>query len=453
MSAADPVAGPRVRGPYRNGIERRRQLVEAAWGIFARRGYARASLREIADAVGVSPAGILRLFGSKEDLLIAVLDRWDIETSLLSDRVELGEGPRFFDSFGALMRYHVEHPGLIELFLTLCTEATDPEHPATVWVQERYDRIVRDAVRQLAEVQTGAGVPVAAPERRELEVRWLFGAMDGLELQWIAEPGLDLVGHSDALFDRAMRRWTQRPVPAGGWPPKLPTAPVLRPDEPDVVPGATVRGPYRNGIERRRQIVVEATRVFGRRGYAGASLREIAGNVGVTAAALLRYFGSKEQLLFAVLDHWDDASESRGLLAQDTHGLGYFEALGRVMSRHGENPGLVELLLSLCAEASDPDHPAREWVRDRYRRIVAEAGRALEQAGRAGDVRAMEPAEVEFEVRVLFAVMDGLELQWIANPEIDLGATFAPFLAMTLERWRQVSTARRGPRAVRPHRS
>ena len=64
------------------------------------------------------------------------------------------------------------------------------------------------------------------------------------------------------------------------------------------------RGPYRNGVKRRREIVMAAALAFGQYGYHGASLRQIADQVGTTNATLIAYFGSKEGLLVAVLEHW-----------------------------------------------------------------------------------------------------------------------------------------------------
>ena len=113
------------RGPYRTGRRRRQQIVEAATAAFARRGYAGASLREIADGVGVTTAGLLRHFGSKEELLTAVLDRWGQDTDELIDGAGV-EGLEWFLQYPDLMRYHEEHPGLIELYLTICGEASDP---------------------------------------------------------------------------------------------------------------------------------------------------------------------------------------------------------------------------------------------------------------------------------------------------------------------------------------
>jgi AcrR family transcriptional regulator len=51
--------------------------------------------------------------------------------------------------------------------------------------------------------------------------------------------------------------------------------------------------------ERREQILDAACRVFAEKGFAGASIREIAREVGVTEGLLYHYFESKEQLMHA----------------------------------------------------------------------------------------------------------------------------------------------------------
>ncbi|MER6798249.1 helix-turn-helix domain-containing protein, partial [Amycolatopsis mediterranei] len=53
--------------------------------------------------------------------------------------------------------------------------------------------------------------------------------------------------------------------------------------------------------EREAQLVVAGTEEFGRAGYAGASMVEIARRVGVTKPLLYQYFGSKDGLYLACL--------------------------------------------------------------------------------------------------------------------------------------------------------
>jgi len=63
--------------------------------------------------------------------------------------------------------------------------------------------------------------------------------------------------------------------------------------------------------ERRRQLtrdalVAAATEVFTEKGFAGASLDEIADAAGFTKGAIYSNFGSKEELLYAVIGHVKD---------------------------------------------------------------------------------------------------------------------------------------------------
>jgi len=59
----------------------------------------------------------------------------------------------------------------------------------------------------------------------------------------------------------------------------------------------------RDAAATRAAILASARRAFARSGYDGAGLREIAGEAGVTAMLVNRYFGSKEQLFEEVIDH------------------------------------------------------------------------------------------------------------------------------------------------------
>ena len=52
----------------------------------------------------------------------------------------------------------------------------------------------------------------------------------------------------------------------------------------------------------------------------------------------------------------------------------------------------------------------------------------------------MPDLQVEQEVRALYALIDGLELQWISNPELDLAGIFTSLLDSILTRWRVPAT-------------
>ncbi len=60
---------------------------------------------------------------------------------------------------------------------------------------------------------------------------------------------------------------------------------------------------YARGEETRARIVVTALKLFGERGFEGASTRDIASAAGVNAPALQYYFDSKEGLYLACVEH------------------------------------------------------------------------------------------------------------------------------------------------------
>ncbi|CAH0271013.1 HTH-type transcriptional repressor KstR2 [Arthrobacter sp. Bi83] len=198
--------------------------------------------------------------------------------------------------------------------------------------------------------------------------------------------------------------------------------------------GTTSRGPYRTGIRRREQIVAVAIAVFGENGYAGGSIRTIADRVGVSHATLLQHFGSKEGLLTAVLQEWDRRTVEASLTG--VLGLDYFRRLPEVMTAHLSNRGLLELFTTIAAEASSPAHPAHVFIQRRYTDNLETLALHLRQAVDAGDVAPLTSAEIEIEVRLVTAVLDGIGLQWLLDPSTKVSASVETYINRTVEAWR-----------------
>jgi AcrR family transcriptional regulator len=198
---------------------------------------------------------------------------------------------------------------------------------------------------------------------------------------------------------------------------------------------ARTRGPYRKGVERREQIIRSASEVFGELGYIGGSLRTIADRVGASPATLIQYFGSKEGLLAAVLEDWT-MQTSRWSLAGDPPGLAYFRALIRVTEFHVEHRGLLELFITMAAEATNPGHPAREFIQRRYADVLANCSAKLREAVDRGEVAPMSDEQIEAEVRILIAVLDGIEVQWLLGADIDLPALATRHLEQSIACWK-----------------
>ncbi|WP_427885515.1 TetR/AcrR family transcriptional regulator [Kribbella sp. GL6] len=195
-----------------------------------------------------------------------------------------------------------------------------------------------------------------------------------------------------------------------------------------------VRGPYRKGVERRERIVQSAAAVFGELGYIGGSLRAIADRVGASPATLIQYFGSKEGLLTSVLEDWTKQTRESSL-PESVRGLAYFRQMRALMEFHVHHRGLLELFITMAAEATNAEHPARDFIQQRYATGLELWTGKLREAIADGEVPALTDEQIDTEIRTLVAVLDGLELQWLLGADIDLPAIVATYIDQAITRW------------------
>lgn len=187
------------------------------------------------------------------------------------------------------------------------------------------------------------------------------------------------------------------------------------------------RGPYRTGIESRAKIVAAAVDVFGRNGYRGGTLQQVAETVGLTAGAITKLFGSKEQLLIAVLQHWAFLTED--VIGAEARGRARLEGFGRLMAFHMEHRGFLELYITMAAEtAASPEHPAHDFMVERYSSTLEHLRSLLTEGVLEGSFRTMAEAEIDNEAECLLAAMDGLEIQFLLNPAFDLEGSFRLYI-------------------------
>ncbi len=152
---------------------------------------------------------------------------------------------------------------------------------------------------------------------------------------------------------------------------------------------------------------------------------------------------NKEDLLQAVIEHWENKNEP---FFDGAHGLEYFRRLPEFMVQHTLEPGLIELFLTLRTEATNPQHPARKWAIEGYERTVNLGIGYLREAAEMGQVLAMDSTRLELEARGVFALMDGLQLQWLLDPSLDAAGIFKTQLSAIIERWSGAAAGHRGLR-------
>lgn len=186
------------------------------------------------------------------------------------------------------------------------------------------------------------------------------------------------------------------------------------------------RGPYAKGVARRQELLDVALDVLATNGLRHSTLQEIAERVGLTRPGLLHYFGTREDLLVAVLQarhERDSAQGSRlgGSLADHVvHG---------VLAQH-ETPGLVRLDAAMAAEATDPTHPAHLYFRGRSRALEGQYVRAIDHEIEADLV---DPdVDSSLTAQSINSLIDGLHVQWLIDPSLDVEAILRAALARLL---------------------
>ncbi|WP_342240897.1 TetR/AcrR family transcriptional regulator [Inquilinus sp. OTU3971] len=215
---------------------------------------------------------------------------------------------------------------------------------------------------------------------------------------------------------------------------KTPADPTAHPEGPK-----TRRSP--KGQQRRQQILDAAMEMFAQGGYAGTSIASIAEKAGLTLPGLLHHFPSKMSLLLAAMEERDH--ETGRLLAAETEdrdprtgrrlspeGLTWRRVLDdarRVVRHNAGKRNLVQVFAILNGESLIDGHPAQPFFRRRSAYLLSFMQAAFRAGIDAGELRPdLDPQQLAYE---LIAMMDGLQIQWLRDPDtVDLAAGFDAYI-------------------------
>ncbi len=176
--------------PKQARSERTRELLlEAALELFARKGSVETTFDAISEAAGVSRGSIRFHFGSKEGLLLAVVDRvfQDWESQVMAPLLAKAGGPT---SFGPAIEAHAELTRESEvtsrLFFVLLFEALGPRPELRQHFADLYDRFRTFCTAWVeAEIANGS---VASDIDPEAASTMILGALGGIAYQWHLDP-------------------------------------------------------------------------------------------------------------------------------------------------------------------------------------------------------------------------------------------------------------------------
>lgn len=164
--------------------------------------------------------------------------------------------------------------------------------------------------------------------------------------------------------------------------------------------------------ERRAEILDVTMTLLAEKGYWGLTLADVAKELNVTVQAVLHYFPSKVELMLGVLQ-WRDEVDIHTVAPPDHHvrtATEYMEVVDRLVRRNAGRPELIRLYTVLSAESLNPAHPAHGFFADRLVRAVATL---------AGLAEAWHPDPEHIALQTI-CVLDGLQLNWLRDPGVDM---------------------------------
>jgi len=187
-----------ARGPYAKGKAKRAEILDAALKVIDEQGYTAATVKELADAVGLSQNGLLHYFGSKDALFAEILRRRDELSEIEIDVEREGFAENMVEALLSALDAETSSPGLAQLALRVTGEATEPDHLAHDFIRRRYElvrAVVRDAIVDLQ--ADGRLSPEIDPDAVAALV---YASWDGLRIQWMYDRSIDLRAHMAYLL-------------------------------------------------------------------------------------------------------------------------------------------------------------------------------------------------------------------------------------------------------------
>lgn len=182
----------------------------------------------------------------------------------------------------------------------------------------------------------------------------------------------------------------------------------------------------------RSALVEAASELFAERGYHDSSVAEIGARAGVSRGLVNHHFGSKENLLGAVIEthltEWEMEIVAPAIAGK--HGL---DALRAIIFAHLElakrRPGHLRLLYRLMSEALDPRNNLGDQFATVHRRWREQGRYWWDEGIAAGEI---DPSiDQDANASLIIGAVRGITFDWLTAPgSFDLDAAYRQFWDM-----------------------
>jgi len=191
---------------------KREEILKAAIEIFGAKGSTNGTLADIAEQVGMTHAGVLHHFGSKQKLLLEVLAYRDQSDVADLETKRIPYGPDLFLHLVKTAFTNARRPGIVQTYTVLSAESVTEDHPGRSYFEMRYDTLRKDvdeafrALCALEGVKDQSMIDAAGAS--------ILAVMDGLQLQWLLDPAAVDLGEATTFAITAIVNAVMHPGPA-----------------------------------------------------------------------------------------------------------------------------------------------------------------------------------------------------------------------------------------------
>lgn len=172
--------------PRAGTAARRTEILRAALDVFGSKGYVNGTLIDIAEQVGMTHAGILHHFGSKDQLLLEVLSYRDESDVADLDEKHIPDGIELFRHLIRTAISNAQRAGIVQAFVVLSAESVTSEHPARDYFAQRYLTLRTEIAQAFAFACAERGIE--SPDTIARASASILALMDGLQVQWLLAP-------------------------------------------------------------------------------------------------------------------------------------------------------------------------------------------------------------------------------------------------------------------------
>ncbi|MBW2368533.1 MAG: TetR/AcrR family transcriptional regulator [Deltaproteobacteria bacterium] len=258
-----------------NGHENKKQVILAsATKIFAEKGFADATISEIAKGAGLTSSGIYLYYKNKEALLFTVIENFMIESNAgLTEHLQGIRGAE--NKLRKAIWYHCKSYSISKKVIKIILEARSYPRfykSSAYTALKQYARIINDIIAE--GMQAGVFCGVSSPMiLRDM----ILGTVDHIAINWTMKDVPDSSDHAEKIYDLVMRAVQPAPKDKNRLAKKL-----------------------ANKAEKRVRIINSATALFTEKGFNDTSMLEIAQKADVAEGTVYEYFRNKENLLISI---------------------------------------------------------------------------------------------------------------------------------------------------------